>query len=263
MPLSLSMEPELIHADVVARATTLARLSRRLVADGDAYGAVLAMVASDACRIQGMLWQRLMVVAPDPDQTYSNACEVIEQSLSGTELQVEPAVDCAALVNSHRLALSVGFEQSAWDNLAPTLDTLEHLMGIPEPTDSEVGSRYLARLGGSEADYAAQTRDIAAVDTAGVATAMAEAGRVDEAVTLTYQALMASFEAHVIDTAFWWGDASLGSAELLWLLGCESVARIAALPADVPAATVIVRHALASAVGTIDDRRLRERLPLS
>lgn len=259
MPLSLLTDPETVFADVTGRATRLATLSRKLVASDDAYTAVLAIVAADMLRIQAMLWQRLLVNHPEPDGLYAGAVIGVDQALAAGVDDGTLTPDCHSLIEAHRLCLAGAFEQAAWETLRPTLDAVDHLVGVPVPDDNTPAERGANRLAGPLGE-AVESRRLRSRDAMVMASALEAEDRAPEAVTIAYRATMAAFEAYLIGLADSWGDSQLGATEVLWALSFSDVERITALPPQVAGAREVLGRTLGGVVGVFEGQRLSEDL---
>lgn len=257
MPLPLSTNPEDVYSDVAIRAQAFADLSVKLAASGDGYGASLALIASDACNMQALLWQSALVVSPDQDGQYAAVLRTMDAALTGWAAHGgRDDIDCAAVLRGARDAIRDAFDDSVWQMLEPRLAPLNHLAALPVPSPEQLAERSEKLLTGTTALQAAAARGAAARDSAAVAAAMTEHQRVTDAVTAAYYADMATFEGHVIASAAAFDDVDAASAEALVLLAGGAVARISALPADVTRALTSVRFTLRSVVGLLDARNL-------
>lgn len=260
MPLPMSVSPEEVYSDVLNRAQAYAALSVSLAGEGDIYGACLALIAADMCRVQALLWQRALVVSTNPDGQYAAVLTAIDTGLkawAGSE--AVPFEDCRASIVAMRASLRAAFDESVWTMLEPRLDSIEHLAGLPLPSSDDVQERRSALLGTSVMASAGISRDAKARDHVSVAVAMAQNGRSEDAVNEVYHADLSTFEAHIIDSALAAGDDYLSSAEAVWLLGCDAVKRIPSLSPDLTLASQTIRKTLSAVVGVVDSDRLRGR----
>lgn len=258
MALSLRTNPEDVYSEVSTRADVYAGMSLSLAERGDAYGATLALVASDVCHMQGLLWQSVLVVSPDQDGQYASVLGTMDAALRAWAATGDDSgqdatdLSCADVIAGARRAVEEAFDPSVWEMLAPRLADTSHLAHLPVVQDTLVADRREQMLGGLAPIEAAKAKLTESRDTASVAAVMREAGRDSDAVTAAYQSDIAAFEAHLIAEAVLFDDATLASAEVVWLLGCEAVSRVRSLPADVTQARTVVRRALRSAVGLLD-----------
>ncbi len=254
-----SNTPEVLYADTTSRIASYRRLARRLAAEGNAFGAVSATWAADINAVQAIMWERVMIASPTPDQQFFDIATTVARALATYALHPPAADSAVEAVRAARSGLAAAFDASALALMERRLSPLDHLEGLPAPSAAEIAEMTHQRLGGASLDEAIAERTLEARHHMALALDLVRAGRVDDALPHAWQADWATFEAYLLDAAAAVGDESLVSVELRWAFAVEATDAIASLSADFADAVSTVRSRLTDSLGTIEGDRLRAR----
>lgn len=256
--------PEVLYADTTSKKRAYGELSRRYAANGDFYGAVHAAFASDVQTVQAVMWERVMVASPVPEEQFKAVGETVTKALTAYAENPVHATTAREAVEQARAGMGAAFDpvaQRIIDNEYLPLDHLDHL---PHP-DSAAGLAIAeTRTKGEAPTLVAQKRRRAARDCMAVAIAMQREGRLDDAMRQAWQADWATFESYLLDAAAQVGDTNLITVEMRWALATDAVSKIPALPSNFADAVATIRARLLNSLGTIEGQRLAERFePIS
>lgn len=252
----LRNSPEVLYGDTTAKVRAYSELSRRAAMEGNALLALHFAWAADINTVQAIIWERVMIASPRPDQQFFSVASTVSRALTAYAANPQPAVDAREALLFARQGLAAAFDDSVLNLINERYINLDHLAGLPTP-DALAGSRLAqARLNGSNIPELSKMRQQAATDSMAVALGMLQQGLQDEALGQAYQADLAAFEAYLLDAAQAVGDWDLVTVEMRWILACEEIAKIAVLPGDFAGAVGRIREALGRAVGPIETERL-------
>ncbi|WP_148611661.1 hypothetical protein [Nocardioides rubriscoriae] len=259
-----SHTPEVLYADTTSRIASYRGLARRYAAEGNAFGAVSATWAADINTVQAIMWERVMIASPTPDQQFFDIATTVARALATYALHPPAATTAVEAVRAARDGLSAAFDPAAQSLMERRLSPLDHLEGLPAPTAAEVAEVARQRLGGATVAEASAERTLEARHYMATALELVREGRVDDALPHAWQADWATFEAYLLDAAAAVGDDSLISVDLRWAFAVDATNAIESLSADFADAVSTVRSRLADSLGSIEGRRLRERFePIS
>lgn len=251
--------PEVLYADTVSKKRAYGELSKRYAAAGDSFAAVHAAFAADVQTVQAVMWERVMVASPVPEEQFAAVAETVTKALAAYATGPTSAGDARSAVEAARAGMAGAFDPVAQRILAGEYLPLGHLDGLPHP-DAEAGARVAStRTKGEDASTVALKRQQAARDCMAVALSMHRDGRLEDAMRQAWQADWATFESYLLDAAAQVGDASLITVEMRWALATEAISKVAALPSDFTQAVSAIRDRMASSLGTIEGKRLIER----
>jgi hypothetical protein len=248
--------PEALYAETVARKRAYADLSHTYAAAGNAFAAVHAAFAADAQTIQVVMWERVMVASPNPDEKFREVADTVANALAAYAANPTPAATAREAVEGARAAMLRAFSVAAADMISEYLLPLDHLDTLPFP-DPAVGAHTVqTRTGGEHPEKVAKTRLRAAHDCMVMAVALNSEGRLDEAMQQAWASDWATLEAYLLEAALRVGDYALMTVEMRWLLASEAVAQIEALPTDFNRAVAVVRERMVAALGAVEGDRL-------
>lgn len=254
-----SHTPEVLYAETVAKKRSYGDLSRTYAQAGNAFAAVHAAFASDVQAVQAVMWERVMVASPTPDQQFKETGAVVAAALATYASAPAVAQSARETVENARAALGAAFDPVAMSMLTEQFLSLDHLDGIGFPEPLTGAQLAHARTGGEPPVEVARKRLRAAHDCMVMAVALNQQGRLDEAMQQAWAADWATLEAYLLDAAAQVGDYALITVEMRWTLASESVAQIATLPTDFTQAVGAVRSRMLDALGTVEGARLAER----
>lgn len=258
MNIARSITPEAMWGDAASKARDYAALSRQYAAHGNPLGAVHAMWASDMHTVQAVIWERVMVASPQPDEQFFAITKTLAKALLQCQMRAEErstAVDCVAEARS---GLAFAFDPAALRVIGTKVAPVDHLDGLRAPTVGDLWSCQQERLGGRSAAEVVAERKQASADGVAVAMGMYGEGRLDDAQAQAWRADWAAFEAYLIDAATAIGDESLISVDLRWELATSVISAIPSLPYGFLDAVTVVRDRLLVVVGPVEAHRLAE-----
>lgn len=251
--------PEVLYSDTVAKKRAYGELSKRYAAAGDAYGAVHAAFAADVQTVQAVMWERVMVASPVPEEQFKQIGDTVTRALMAYAAAPLAAMTARQAVEDARNGMGAAFDPAALSILAAEFLPLTHLDGLPHP-DAHAGAAIAhTRTKGEEPRLVAQKRRRAARDCMTVALSMQHEGRLNDAMKQAWQADWATFESYLLDAAAQVGDTSLVTVEMRWALATEAIAKIPALPSHFTDAVTLIRAQMLNSLGTIEGQRLAER----
>jgi hypothetical protein len=251
--------PEVLYSDTVSKKRAYGELSKRYAANGDLYGAVHAAFAADVQTVQAVMWERVMVASPVPEEQFKAVGETVTKALTIYAATPVHAATAREAVEQARAGMAAAFDPVAQRIIDNEYLTLDHLDGLPHP-DSAAGDLIAeTRTKGEDPALVAQKRRRAAKDCMSVAVSMQREGRLDDAMRQAWQADWATFESYLLDAAAQVGDKSLITVEMRWALATEAISKIPALPSDFAEAVNTIRTRLLNSLGTIEGQRLAAR----
>lgn len=251
--------PEVLYADTVAKKRAYSGLSQRFAAEGKAYAAVHAAFAADVQTVQAVMWERVMVASPVPEEQFAAIADTVTRALAAYAATPPKASSARQTVENARAGMGAAFDPVALRVLSNEFIALDHLNGFPQPDPSEGLALAASRTKGEPPITVAQHRRRVARDAMTVALSMHRDGRLADAMRQAWQADWATFEAYLIEAALQVGDQSLITVEMRWLLATEAIAKIPALPTDFTQAVSTVRGRMLDSLGTIEGQRLITR----
>lgn len=258
--------PELLYAETTARSTACRAVAETRAAEGDVVASVAATWAADVATVQAVLWERVMLASPDPDQQLADIAAAVGRALGGFAQEPQHATTAADAVRAARRGLSGAFDDAARSLIERRLPVLGHLEELPAPTSAEVADVAAQRLGGSSLDEVVAERSAEARACMAEVRALVAEGRSEQALALAWQADWATLEAYLLDAARAVGDDTLLSVDLRWSLAVRATDAITALPPDLGRAVALIRQHLVESLGAVEGERLRwrfEPLPLA
>lgn len=248
--------PEVLYAETVARKRAYADLSRTYAMAGNTFAAVHAAFAADAQTVQVVLWERIMVASPNPEDKFREIADTVANALAAYAVTPTPATTARESVEAARAAILGAFSGDAADMLTENLLPLDYLDGLPFP-DLAVGAQTVqSRTGGEHPETVARTRLRAAHDCMVMAVALNREGRLQEAMQQAWASDWATLEAYLLEAALRVGDYALMTVEMRWLLASQSVEQIDALPTDFNRAVAAVRARMTASLGSVEGARL-------
>lgn len=251
--------PEAIWGDAAAKARDYATLSQRYAAAGRPLPAVHAAWASDIAQVQAVMWERVMVASPAPDEQFAAVAGAVGRALLRATQEpsqaCQSAADCVAFA---RQGLASAFDAAALKVLAERFAPLEHLAALPCPAPEDVAGSARQRVGDSDAATLAAQRKQVAADSMVVALGMYREGRDDDAMNQAWASDWAAFEAYLLDAAMAIEDEALVTVDLRWALACDLIQAVPALPSGFHDAISVIRDRLVAATGPVEGARLRE-----
>lgn len=250
--------PESMWGDANTKARAYADLSRRWAAEGNILGAVHAAWASDIANVQAVMWERVMVASPNPDEQFFAIASTVAKALSKYTMTAGEAGSAESCVSAARRGLASAFDQSALALLAERFTPLDHLVNLPHPVSGDVTACSRARVGDTDAASLSAQRKQDAADCMTVAVAMHREGRDDDAMNQAWTSDWAAFEAYLLDAAVAVDDEALVTVDMRWALACDLIQAVPALPSAFGEAVGVIRDRLLAAAGPVEGERLRE-----
>ena len=254
-----SNAPEVLYADTTRRITSYRALARRYAESGNAFGAVSATWAADINTVQAVMWERVMIASPTPDQQFFDIATTVARALALYSLRGPVVTTALEAVLAARSGLAVAFDASAVTLMEKRLSPLDHLEGLPAPTVAEIVEVTRQRLGGATVAEASAERKLEARHCMDTALELVRAGSTDDALPHAWQADWATFEAYLLDAAAAVGDETLVSVDLRWAFAVDATDTIESLSSDFVEAVSTVRTRLADSLGALEGERLRAR----
>lgn len=251
--------PEVLYADTVAKKQAYGDLSVRYAAMGDAYAAVHAAFAADVQTVQAVMWERVMVASPNPDEQFLSIAHTVASAMATYASTPVMAGTAREAVEQARAGMGAAFDPAALAAINPQFLALDHLDLLPYPDPNSGLAVAHTRTKGLAPDEVARKRRRAARDCMTMAVALEREGRLDEAMRQAWASDWAAFESYLLDAAFTAGDATLITVEMRWALASDAISRIPALPSDFVAAVTAIRARMLQSLGTIEGHRLAER----
>jgi hypothetical protein len=254
-----SKTPEVLYADTTSRVASYRALAGRYAAGGNAFGAVSATWAADINTVQAVMWERVMIASPTPDEQFAEIATTVARALTSYSAHPPAVTTAVEAVRAARDGLSAAFDEAALALMKTRLSPLDHLEGLPAPTVGEIDEIARQRLGGASLEEASAERTLEARHCMAGALDLVRAGRVDDALPLAWQADWATLEAYLLDAAAAVGDSSLISVDLRWAFAVDATNAIESLSSDFAQAVASVRSQLAQSLGAVEGERLSRR----
>jgi hypothetical protein len=251
--------PEVLYADTTRRIAGYRSLARRHASEGNAFGAVTATWAADVNTVQAVMWERVMIASPTPDQQFFDIATTVARALALHALHPPVAATATEVVLAARAGLSTAFDASVLALMERRLSPLDHLDGLPAPTVAEIAGVTRQRLGDETLEQAIAGRTEEARHCMAAALQLLRDERVDDALPLAWQADWATLEAYLLEAAAAVGDEALISVDLRWAFAVDSTDTIDSLSPDFHQAVTTIRARLVESLGTIEGDRLRRR----
>ena len=126
----MTYEPDRQLSDARALSAQWSRLARRSAAQGHGWLAAHAQVAADVEALRGLLVQRVVPVAADPEERYAEAAAVLSDALARAALHPEPAADAKQAVLRMRDGLRAAFDDTLRADVEEVLGAVDHLAGL-------------------------------------------------------------------------------------------------------------------------------------
>lgn len=250
--------PEVLYGDTAAKASAYDKLARDFAASGNSLAAIHAAWAADMHTVQEVVWERLMVASPNPEQQFFSVAHTVSKTLVEYVRTAEAVEDARAVVLHARSGLSAAFDMPLRKLVEAKYPNLDYLADLPVPDADALAANASARLDGKSIDEVIEARKQVAADCMSVAASMYQEGRLNDAIQQAYQSDLVMFESYLLESAKAVGDTSLVLVDLRWGLACAAIARIPGLPTDFMGAIEAIRRALLTAVNPVEVARLRE-----
>lgn len=251
--------PEILYADTTAKKRAYSDLSHRCAAAGDSYRAVHAAWAADVNTVQAVMWERVMVASPNPDQQFAAIAETISTALVAHASRPPSAGTAREAVENAREGLAAAFDPAAQRVIAEHYLNLDHLNGLPHPTAADAQRLLMARTHGDPVHVVATRKRSQARESMSAAMRLERDGDSDAAMQQAWQADWATFEAYLLDVSEQVGDRSLVMVDMRWAIAVDLFTKIPSLPGDLIEAVSTVRERLVQSVGAIEGERLQEQ----
>ena len=251
--------PEFLHSDTVHKNRAYYLLSQSYAAKGDAYAAVHAAWMADMCVVQAIMWERILIASPKPDEQFFAIATSVSRALSLHALTGTGQPDAVSTVQAAREGLSQAFDEVAMRLLSARLTPLNHLVGLPQPDRAGADAVLARRLGGSTVDALIAQRNQSAADSMNVASGLHRKGRHADAITHAYQSDMAVYEAYLLEAARAVGDDFLMTVDLRWELAYMQITSLPSLPSNYLEATTLIREKLKGTVSPTEADTLDQR----
>jgi hypothetical protein len=126
----MTYEPDRQLSDARALSAQWGRLARRSAAQGHGWLAAHAQVAADVEALRGLLVQRVVPAAADPEERYAEAAAVLSDALARAALHPEPAADAKQAVLRMRDGLRAAFDDTLRADVEEVLGAVDHLAGL-------------------------------------------------------------------------------------------------------------------------------------
>jgi hypothetical protein len=126
----MTYEPDRQLSDARALSAQWGRLARRSAAQGHGWLAAHAQVAADVEALRGLLVQRVVPAAADPEERYAEAAAVLSDALARAALHPEPAADAKQAVLRMRDGLQAAFDDTLRADVEEVLGAVDHLAGL-------------------------------------------------------------------------------------------------------------------------------------
>ena len=126
----MTYEPDRQLSDARALSAQWGRLARRAAAQGHGWLAAHAQVAADVEALRGLLVQRVVPAASDPEQRYAEAAAVLSDALARAALHPKPADDAREAVLRMRDGLRAAFDDTLRADVEEVLGAVDHLAGL-------------------------------------------------------------------------------------------------------------------------------------
>ena len=259
MRLSRRKVPELLHSDTVHKSREYYELSKLYAAKGDAYGAVHAVWMADMCVVQAIMWERILIASPNPDEHFFAIATSVSRALSLHALTGTAQPDALSTIQAARDGLSQAFDDVAMRLLNGRLTPLDHLAGLPAPSRDGADAVLARRLSGSNVDELISQRNRSASESMDVAAGLHRQGRHADAITQAYHSDMAVYEAYLLEAARAVGDEFLMTVDLRWELAYMQITSLPSLPSNYLEATALIRQKLKGTVSPREADTLDER----
>jgi hypothetical protein len=248
--LSRRKVPEFLHSDTVHKSREYYELSKLYAAKGDAYGAVHAVWMADMCVVQAIMWERILIASPNPDEHFFAIATSVSRALSLHALTGTAQPDAVSTIQAARNGLSQAFDDVAMRLLSGRLTPLDHLVGLPSPSRDGADAVLARRLGGSNVDELIAQRNHSASHSMDVAAGLHREGRHADAITS---------EAYLLEAARAVGDEFLMTVDLRWELAYMQITSLPSLPSNYLEATALIRQKLKGTVSPTEADTLDER----
>lgn len=251
--------PELLHSDTMRKSREYYELSRLYAARGDGYAAVHALWMADMCVVQAVMWERILIASPKPDEQFFTIATSVSRALSLHALVGTAQPDAVTTVLAARDGLSQAFDDVAMRLLTKRLSLLDHLVGLPEPDRAGADAVLTRRLGGLSVEALIMRRKLSATHSMNTAAALYRDGRSQDAIRHAYEADMAVYEAYLVEAARAVGDEFLMTVDLRWELAYLQITSLPSLPSDYLEAISLIREKLRGTVSPTEADILDER----
>lgn len=251
--------PELLHSDTMHKSREYYELSRLYATKGDTYAAVHAAWMADMCAVQAVMWERILIASPKPDEQFFAIATSVSRALSLHALTGAARPDAVSTIQAARDGLSQAFDDVAMRLLSGRLTPLDHLIGLPSPDRAGAEAVQARRLSGLSAEDLIGQRNVAAAESMNTANELHRDGHPGEAITHAYQSDMAIYEAYLLEAALAVGDEFLMTVDLRWELAYLQITSLPSLPWDYEEATTLIRSKLKGTVSPTEADTLDER----
>lgn len=245
---------------LVSSAQILSDASRDYARDGEPVSSVACALGADVATLGSVVWERLNIAPRSPQRQFFEAASAVMASLGGLGSGPGGTVTAADVLTATRARLAASFDASLADDVATRWPGIEHLGGMPAPTQDDVDADVLRRLEGLRPGAFVEARRAAALSAMRVAQDSRIRGEIPEAIQAAYESDYLSLEAYLVESATAAGDAALFTVTTRWVLATHSLSALTGLPPGFPEAVACIRDALVDGLGDADGTRLRSTL---
>lgn len=250
--------PEVLYQNTVTKRRGYGALSQRYAQQGNIAGAIHAAWASDVNAVQMVIWERVMIASPQPDDQFFAVATTIAQALANFAAAPTQFTTAKEVVEHARRGLATAFDPVAQALLTEQYISLDHLAEVPLPDESWASSLLAHWLEERSVEEMIEHRLHTASDCMAAAKSMNDAGRLDDAMKQAWQADWATFAAYLLASAKAVGDTALITVDMRWLLAVDAIGKVATLPMDFAEAVTAIRDSLTDSLGSIEGVRLTE-----
>ena len=110
--------PEVLYADTTSKIRAYGALSKRYAEAGDAHGAVHAAWAADVHTVQAVMWERVMIASPQPDEQFNAIADTVAKALASYAAHPTVTITARDAVEQARLGMAGAFDPVAQRVLA-------------------------------------------------------------------------------------------------------------------------------------------------
>lgn len=228
-------------------------------ASGDLVGALSCALGSDLMRIQGALWEALIVSAGTSYRKYFQLGEEIARACS--EPTAEPNLSIAQALLAVRSQVEPILSNVGIRGFQALMIDVEPFDNIAFPSSDVIAAHAAQRLEGMTPQSYARKQMQAASTLSVQAFTAHSSGNIEQAINLMFASDFTALDAYLVESAHAAGDRNLFTVQIRWELATHCVSLIDELPQDFAAAAHLVRAAITQFMGDADAVRLRAVLP--
>ena len=254
--------PEIMHSDNLAKVDLWGDLSVAFAAEGQIVHALHAAWACDVSAVQAVVWERIAMASPRPEQEFAAAGSKITKALSLYAQDPAGAYTAADVVENARNGMFLAFDDVVERLVRSQFRPLTHLERVPVPTVEQIHAAAQERLQGNPVGTAIAVARGKSKQAAEVAREAFYTADNAEAIRSMYRSDLYAFDAYIMDASAVVGDFHMGLAGLRWRAAADGITALRGLPAQPKQAITRVRSVLTRILGPVEGEKFAAELYL-